>query len=321
MQIDDVKAFLWVAGLGSLSRAAREHGVAKATLSLRLARLEGEVGSVLLKRDAGMMLTDAGRAFLPHAEALDAAHLSALDAVTGLSSEVGGQLRIGVTEQLATNLLTPLALQFTAEHPRVTIDLQVMMVERLLRRDAELDCMICGALPALEDGAHLVAQGFHRYRRQLYAAPGYLEVRGCPGHPDELAQHDLVGSRWMGGMPGWHLTDGQADIVVEPRGPLSTNDEWVAKVCVLQNRGISLFPDFFAHEHVSTGELVPILAEWGTAPSSLTVLHHPHRFHNAHIRAFVTFLTRGFEGFYRYPYRPMDLMPLGAGGSPTSRYR
>jgi DNA-binding transcriptional LysR family regulator len=308
MQIDDIQAFLWMARLGSLSRAAREHGIAKATLSLRLARLEDTVQSPLLQRGAGMALTDAGRAFLPHAEAVEAAHRRALDAVTGLSAEVGGQLRVGVTEQLATNLLAPLALQFTAENPRITLDLQVMMVERLLRRDADLDCMVCGALPALEEGATLVAQGFHRYRRRLYAAPAYLERRGAPGHPDELGGHDLVGSRWMGGQPGWHLTDGRQELAVEPRGPFSTNDEWVAKVCVLQNRGISLFPDFFAQEHLETGELVPVLPEWSTAASSVTVLHHPHRFQNAHIRAFIDFLTREFRGFYRYPYRPADLM-------------
>lgn len=97
---------------------------------------------------------------------------------------------------------------------------------------------------------------------------------------------------------------------MRPRGPLTTNDEWVAKVCVLQNRGISLFPDFFAAEHLATGELVRVLPEWGTAEQSVTVLHHPQRFENAHIRAFIAFLKARFFGFYSYPYRPTDLIEM-----------
>jgi DNA-binding transcriptional LysR family regulator len=95
---------------------------------------------------------------------------------------------------------------------------------------------------------------------------------------------------------------------VRPHGRLTTNDEWVAKVCVLQDRGISLFPDFFAAEHLRTGELVAVLPQWGTTEQSVTVLHHAQRFQNAHIRAFIDFLKARFSGFYSYPYRPADLI-------------
>lgn len=309
MEIDEIRAFLAVARAGSLSRAARDHSIAKATLSLRLARLENAAGSRLLERSgSGMSLTEAGTRFLPHAEEVDHAHRRALDAATAMTPVLRGLLRVGVTEQLATNLATPLALQFTEQHGGITLDLQVMPAERLLRRDSGLDCLICGDLPGLEEGASFVAQGFYRYRRHLYASPVYLADRGVPDQPSDLRRHDLIGSHAMGGLTGWHLQKGDAEVVVEPAGPLSTNDEWVAKVCVLQARGISLFPDFFAREHVDTGELVPVLPDWSTRAASVTVLHHPQRNQNAHIRAFISFLITHFRGFYSYPYSPGDLM-------------
>jgi DNA-binding transcriptional LysR family regulator len=307
MEIDDIRAFLLVARLGSLSQAARDHAIAKATLSLRLARLENATGSRLLERSgSGMSLTEAGARFLPHAEEVEDAHRRALDAATALAPALRGLLRVGVTEQLATNLATPLALQFIQQHRGITLDLQVMPVERLLRR--ELDCMICGDLPGLEEGASFVAQGFCRYRRHLYASPSYLAVRGLPVQPSDLLGHDLIGSHAMGRLTGWHLHKGDDEVVVEPAGPLTTNDEWVAKVCVLQARGISLFPDFFAREHLATGELVPVLPDWSTRAASVTVLHHSQRSQNAHIRAFISFLVAHFRGFYSYPYGPGDLM-------------
>ena len=309
MQIEDVHAFSWIAQLGSLSRAARDHGVPKATLGLRLARLESEIGtSLLLRSGSGMALTAAGQSFLSHAEDLVDAHRRALDAATGLVPELRGRLRIGVTEQLATNMATPLALAFTAEHPGITLDLQVMTADLLFGASAEFDCLISGQLPTLLEGATLVAQGFYRYRRHLYASPAYLSARGVPAHPGDLPRHDLVGGSHDGA--AWVLRNGREELAVRPHGPLITNDEWVAKVCVLQNRGISLFQDFFAAEHLATGELVPVLPEWGTAEQSVTVLHHPQRFENAHIRAFIAFLTARFRGFYSYPYRPADLIAI-----------
>jgi len=310
MQIEDIHAFSWIAQLGSLSRAARDHGVPKATLSLRLARLEGEIGTPLLVRSgSGMTLTEAGLSFLSHAEELVRAHQRALDAATGLVPELQGRLRVGVTEQLATNMATPLALAFTAEQPGITLDLQVMTADLLFAASGEFDCLISGQLPNLQEGATLVAQGFYRYQRHLYASPTYLAARSMPRRPEELSRHDLVGGSHDGS--AWVLRNGRDEVVLRPRGPLTTNDEWVAKVCVLQDRGISLFPDFFAAEHLATGELVTVLPEWGTVEQSVTVLHHPQRFQNAHIRAFIDFLKARFHGFYSYPYRPTDV--IGAG--------
>ena len=318
MQIDDVRAFAWVVSSGSLSRTAREQNLPKATLSHRLRRLENDVGTALLIRSAaGLTPTKAGWAFLRHAEEVNLAYTRALDSVASEKPAQSVRLSVGATDELSTNLLAPLSLRFATSHPEVSLDLHVMPLGRLLSRETDLDCMICSGLPAILGTANLVARGFSRYVSRLYAAPTYLAERGTPTHPDNLRQHDLISGEGPSGVVPWALENGQASQLIEPRGPLRANDNWVAKVCVLQGYGIGLFPEFFAQEHVPTGDLIEVLPAWTTAPTSVTVLYHDHRFANPHIRAFIDFLVSEFEGFYCFPYRQRDVFRPMPGGSTT----
>ena len=64
-----VEGFLEVARLGSVSRAAEVLYVTQPTLTARLHALERELGArMFVRARQGMRLTEAGRAFLPHAE-------------------------------------------------------------------------------------------------------------------------------------------------------------------------------------------------------------------------------------------------------------
>ncbi|KFL31144.1 hypothetical protein JP75_09575 [Devosia riboflavina] len=309
MQLDDIRAFLHMANSGSLSRTARDRGQPKATLSQRLRRLEDELGTPLVSRSGtGIALTKAGRAFVPHAEEVERACARAHDAVAGLRPSDKAELRIGVTEQLATNLVTPLALQFVRDHPGMLLDVQVMPASRLFLKEVNLDCMVCGGLPGIEDGADLVARGISQYRRRLYAAQDYLSRKRMPTGPDDLKDHELVCNASGIDKARWELCFEDKVFTLEPSGPIRTNDDWVAKVCVMQGQGISLFPDFFAQEHVKSGDLVEVLPGWATAPTSITVVHHAHRFANPYIRTFIDFFADRFDGFFCFPYRSGDVM-------------
>src|SRR5438874_2939471 len=69
MQLAQVEGFVEVAHRGNLSRAAETLFITQPALTARLRSLESEVGTALFRRGRrGMALTDAGRAFLPHAE-------------------------------------------------------------------------------------------------------------------------------------------------------------------------------------------------------------------------------------------------------------
>ena len=73
MLLSQVEGFLETARHRNLSRAADALHVTQPALTARIQALESELGTVLFVRGRhGMDLTDAGRAFLPYAERVNA---------------------------------------------------------------------------------------------------------------------------------------------------------------------------------------------------------------------------------------------------------
>ncbi|MBZ7924957.1 LysR family transcriptional regulator [Ensifer adhaerens] len=69
MNIDAIRAFLYVAELGSFTQAAARLDIMQSTVSARIQGLEGELSCILFKRSrGGTELTRAGRDFREYAE-------------------------------------------------------------------------------------------------------------------------------------------------------------------------------------------------------------------------------------------------------------
>src|SRR3546814_5829464 len=90
--------FLFVAGHGALARAGAALHVDATTVSRRVSTLEASLGQTLFERaPSGFVLTAAGRALVPHAEAMAAAAARIHKADEG-GSGLSGQLRVSVSE-------------------------------------------------------------------------------------------------------------------------------------------------------------------------------------------------------------------------------
>ena len=108
-RVSDLTGFdllLSVARLGSLGRAAAEHGISQPAASARMRQLEGQLGLVLIERSPrGSRMTRAGALVAGWAQAaVDAA--AALDAgVTALRRERDSRIRIAASMTVAEYLL------------------------------------------------------------------------------------------------------------------------------------------------------------------------------------------------------------------------
>src|SRR5437762_13753226 len=97
MELDHVEAFVAIIRRGGFSRAATTLHLSQPAISRRLHLLEHELGAPLFERiRSGVVLTDAGRAFLPHAEALLASMRDGIDAVGGLRGAHRGAVPLAV---------------------------------------------------------------------------------------------------------------------------------------------------------------------------------------------------------------------------------
>lgn len=123
MDWDNLQIFLIVARHGTLARAARVLKVDATTVSRRVGSLESALQQTLFERaPGGFVLTAAGRALVPHAEAMAAA-AARIHAADGGGAALSGQLRISVSEGFGNSFIAPRLGRFIAAHPELEIDL------------------------------------------------------------------------------------------------------------------------------------------------------------------------------------------------------
>src|SRR5712692_11038954 len=85
MNLHELQTFVSIARLGGLTRAAGQLHRSQPAITRRIKLLEDQLGVPLLERGrGGTMLTEAGRTFLPYAEAVLAALKDGAQAVQAL---------------------------------------------------------------------------------------------------------------------------------------------------------------------------------------------------------------------------------------------
>lgn len=142
-ELASIDLFVSVVELGSVSAAAKAHGVAQPSASSRLQHLERQVGLTLLERGpTGSVPTDAGVVFAGWAEQiLRAAHeLGA--GLAAFRAEQSGRLRISASFTIAEYLLPQWLQRFAQEHPADSAALEVAnsstVIERVRSGEADL---------------------------------------------------------------------------------------------------------------------------------------------------------------------------------------
>ncbi|MFN8635592.1 MAG: LysR family transcriptional regulator, partial [Chloroflexota bacterium] len=133
MLIKQIEAFVEVVRRGTVSRAAEALNVTQPALTARLHGLERELGEVLFARSGrGVRLTDAGRAFLPHAERALLALADGRASVADLASGRAGKLVLGATGSVSSYVLPKVLKRFRTEHPRVELTVRTGHSEQVL---------------------------------------------------------------------------------------------------------------------------------------------------------------------------------------------
>ncbi|MDH4189921.1 MAG: LysR family transcriptional regulator [Betaproteobacteria bacterium] len=102
MDLRALKCFVWVADLGSITRAATELGIVQPALSRHIQRVEGELGTPLFTRlPRGVQLTPAGRQFLEHARRILREVERAKSELKVRPAAVKGRVALGLSPTIA----------------------------------------------------------------------------------------------------------------------------------------------------------------------------------------------------------------------------
>ena len=109
---------------GSLSAAAAAHYVAQPSVSEQIRRLESTLGVRLFVRtNRRLLLTEAGRTFLPYAERALRAVDDAMESVAPVRTLTGGSVAFGTFSSAHHLMHAQLAARFHAAHPDVRLRL------------------------------------------------------------------------------------------------------------------------------------------------------------------------------------------------------
>jgi LysR family transcriptional regulator, hydrogen peroxide-inducible genes activator len=149
MELHQLRYVCAIAETGSFSRAAERCQVAQPSLSQQVIKLEEDLGAKLFDRlGRCIRLTEAGRAFMPHARSILDQMEAARSSVADKNADVRGSVAVGAIPTIAPYLMPRYTAAFAKNYPdakvRIVEETTPILVESL--RDLSIDLAIL-ALP------------------------------------------------------------------------------------------------------------------------------------------------------------------------------
>jgi DNA-binding transcriptional LysR family regulator len=273
-----------------ITAAAADLGLSAPTISKALTRLEKRLGSRLFNRTSRrLMLTDAGRNLAERATRLLADAEAAESALIAQSATPRGTVRLAAPMSFGIREVAPLLPEFLLRYPDVSIDLHLS--------DALVDVIGDGFDIALRVGllpdSSLIARRLAPVSLVIVASPAYLDRRGRPTHPEQLADHDCFAYAYLRTRDAWQFANAAGQqVTVKASGRMWVNNGDALLPALLAGLGIAGLPAFLVRDEVADGRLEQILPDWGFQKSSLYLLTPPAGPRPARIQVLADFLVR-----------------------------
>lgn len=260
-----MKVFQRVVDEGSFAAAARVLDMSAPVVTRLVADLEDHLGSRLLQRSTRRLaLTDAGQLYLNRVRNILQDIEEADELASAHTQELGGLLRLHATPVLATYVVAPVLAGFRERYPNIQIDLEVETLREPPVEDFDI------TLITADDSfdANLVARKIIEANAILVASPAYVQRRGVPQTPADLAQHDCLRHKTPNGRHRhwrmWHEREPGLTEEVEARPMLLTNHPDTLLRAALDGAGITEVTMEMVTSYLMRGELVRVLQPWIT---------------------------------------------------------
>lgn len=316
LSTDALIIFAKVGELGSLSGAARLLKVPKANISRAIGKLERDYGTVLLERTTrGVRLTEVGKLVQFRASRIAEEVASAQAEVAAYRGEPAGTLRIGCPALLGSLYLSPRLPDFLAQYPK--IDLHLHLADRLAPNADRFDAVLHAGF--LGDSSY-ISRKIVDIELTLVATPEYLERRGLPLTPDDLAQHTIMHAQEppsdVGELPV--LSDDQVIVNGSRRHTLKfdnrvqTNDPIFVDALMRRGECLILASRVAMAEDLKAGRVVEVLPDWRLQKTpAIYALHTFRSAVPAKLRVFLDFVEKLGRGTWHQPANAGILSPTG----------
>ena len=190
MDFRQLSHLMAVADHGSFSAAARALHTVQSNVSTHVARLEKELGTVLVDRRT-MQPTPEGQAVIERARRIGTEIQAISDDILSMRDEVGGLVQIGCIGTTASWMVTPLLERLRASYPAlhpVLVDASSKMLTPHVL-NGELDMAVVNA-PVVNAG--LETEPLFDEERIVVAPPQHALAHRETITVGELAEHELM---------------------------------------------------------------------------------------------------------------------------------
>lgn len=255
LNLHHLRLFRAIAGDGTLTGAARGLNLSQSALSTQLRALEASLGQDLFeRRGRGLVLTEAGRIALDHAEAI----FRTVDDLTATLRETGRArraLRVGALATLSRNFqmqfLRPLIGRGDVE-----VVLRSGSQDELLRglEGLALDVVLTNLAPARDAASQWLVHRIDEQPVSLIGTPGRVGQVGL-GLRDLLATQPLIApTRETGLRAGFDAL--AARLEVTPILAAEVDDMAMIRLLARADAGLAIIPPIVVRDELQSGALV-----------------------------------------------------------------
>jgi len=271
---------------GSLSAASRALAMPLATVSRKVSELEAHLGTQLLVRTSRRLaLTEAGEAYV-------AASRRILDQIDDAERAASGEYRaprghLTITAPLMFGRLhvEPVVLTFLQAYPDITV--QLALADQVINlADDHVDVALrIGELP--DSSIKAIRLGAVSW--VTCASPAYLQARGTPAAPEDLAHHQCISFAGRTAAQSWSFgPDKQARVAaIRPRLIVNTADGAIN--AAVAGAGITRVRSYQIAPHLADGRLQLILRGFEPPPMPVHLVYAAQTLLPLKLRAFLDF--------------------------------
>ena len=290
-KLGSILAFVRVAELGSIAKAARALGISSSAVSKSVARLEDRLELRLFQRTTRSLgLTEEGRLFFQTCQRL----LAELDDAERLIREraiaPAGVLRVELPTALGRLKIVPALQTLTSKYPALRID--ASFDDRLTDLiDTGLDAVVRIGEPR---DSRLMVRRVGAVCYIVCAAPSFIEKHGRPESPDDLERFACIRRVPHGkaSYATWKFASPQDGSLFEREvaGTLGFDSNDVIVDAGIAGDGLVQLHTYMAEPYLKSGQLVQVLSEYAAPGPPISALFPSNRHLSPKVRVFIDFV-------------------------------
>lgn len=258
----DLAVFETVARHRSFTSAAAELGMSQSSLSYAIVQLEQRIGISLLARTTrNVKPTEAGQKLLDSLVPALRDIGDGLAKLQEMNATIAGSVRLTMVPVAFETILRPIMASFREMFPNVRIEIS---------RDEGLSDIISQGFDGglrfntLIEKDMVSLQLTESTPVTIVASPEYLQKRGVPVKPEDLAAHSCIGYRFVSStrLYRWPLARNDVHVEYATDGGIVFNDGEAIRSAALDGLGLAYLFASQVRNDIAQGRLIPVMADW-----------------------------------------------------------